>query len=69
MQAQVCWWDDRESSPLPAATTDFDTGHRDIVNAVRWVGKTGAEFMTGSQDGTVKVGAVLQTDHSTEYIF
>ena len=49
----VCWYDDR-SYPLPCGATPFADSHRDAVFGVKWVGKSGMEFLSGSQDGIIK---------------
>ena len=49
----MCWFDER-SGPLPVGVTDYDMSHKDAVYTARWVGKTGTEFFTGSQDGYMK---------------
>ena len=50
---QVCFFDQR-TPPQPAGLIDFYNSHRDAVYGIKWVGKTGSEFLTGSQDGLVK---------------
>ena len=52
-RGQVCWWDDR-SGPSPEGMTSFESSHYDAVYFLRWMGKTGTEFFTGSADGFVK---------------
>ena len=39
---------------MPVGVTDYDMSHKDAVYTARWVGKTGTEFFTGSQDGYMK---------------
>ena len=50
---QICWFDER-CGPLPAGVTDFDVSHNDVVYTIRWIGKTGTELFTGSEDGYMK---------------
>ena len=52
-RGQVCWWDDR-SGPAPEGVTSFESSHHDAVYFLRWMGKMGNEFFTGSADGFVK---------------
>ena len=52
-RGQVCWWDDRSGSQ-PQAVTSFESSHQDAVYFVKWMGKLGTEFFTGSADGFVK---------------
>ena len=50
---QVCFFDER-TPPGHVGLTDFNNSHRDAVYGIKWVGKSGVEFLTGSQDGLVK---------------
>ena len=50
---QVCFFDER-TGPGHVGLTDFSNSHRDAVYGIKWVGKSGVEFLTGSQDGLVK---------------
>ena len=50
----VCFYDTRCPPHGPSGVTTFEEGHRDPVFGLRWVGKAGHEFLTGSQDGLVK---------------
>ena len=50
---QVCWFDDR-TGQFPVGETEFDGSHSDAVYTFRWIGKTGTEFFTGSEDGYMK---------------
>ena len=50
---QVCFFDQRTPQRW-AGLIDFNNSHRDAVYGIKWVGKSGAEFLTGSQDGLVK---------------
>ena len=44
----VSWYDVRVAGGLVAAT-EFQHSHRMPVYGLKWVGKTGQEFLTGSQ--------------------
>ena len=50
---QVCFFDERKP-PGHVGLIDFTNSHRDAVYGIKWVGKSGVEFLTGSQDGLVK---------------
>ena len=50
---QVCFFDER-TPPGHVGLTDFTNSHSDAVYGIKWVGKSGVEFLTGSQDGLVK---------------
>lgn len=50
----VCFYDTRSPPYAASGVTTFEEGHRDPVYGLRWVGKSGHEFLTGSQDGLVK---------------
>ena len=52
-RGQVCWWDDRTGG-YPEGVSEFETSHSDVVYFVKWIGKLGTEFFTGSSDGFVK---------------
>ena len=52
-RGQVCWWDERIGRE-PTGVSDFETSHTDAVYFVKWIGKVGTEFFTGSSDGLVK---------------
>ena len=50
----VCCFDTRSSNSVCLGVSSFDESHQDSVYGVRWMGKTGHEFLSGSQDGRVK---------------
>ena len=52
-RGEVCIWDDR-SGQDPEVVTSFESSHQDAVYFLRWIGKIGTEFFTGSADGFVK---------------
>ena len=50
---KVCWFDGRVGFS-PVGETDFEFSHKEAIFAFNWLGKTGAELFTGSEDGFVK---------------
>ena len=53
LNGQTCWFDER-AGLLPVGETDFENSHTDAVFSFSWIGKTGTEFFTGSEDGYMK---------------
>ena len=50
---QVCWWDARKGG-APEGVIGLEESHIDPVYKTIWMNaKSGAEFFTGSTDGTV----------------
>ena len=50
---KVCWFDSRVGAQ-PVGETDFEFSHKEAIYAFNWLGKTGVDLFTGSEDGFIK---------------